>query len=403
MALGTRGMPFQVPNYSLTGDILSFQRCSLQYRYYNGSSLPPSRPVQMWTGEFVHNVLEEAYRHWLTYHTPFPWPCNQTPWPPPNPPLTRVAHDIGVLGDMVEAKLAASGKRSRSQAARNAAYLRVEAAINFLAPHLFPLITAAEHRISGTRAMPPLPGGGNPARGGADRYELSGVIDVISSIGMTAQPTNPLVQLVNSIATVAAPEYDLIVDYKAARRPRLPAAGATGSSHWEHEEWQVQTYAWLCRQVPQAHPIGAGLLIYINELRPSKTDLEELQYEVRHGLTDVVPANGAVDYYALHQWNPGPGVVPPNLSIGFRLQRAIRVIDVSDAEVANAVVQIDQVVEQIELSAMQESNSGNIPNNWQPCGEERDCVACDFKHFCPSPASQRVVTPPPRTPPVAPG
>ena len=162
MTLNMRGLPFEVPRYSLTGDVLSFQRCPLQYRYYNGSSLPPSRPVQMWTGEFVHGVLEEAFRHWQLHHPPFPWPCHPTPWPSPPTPLARASNDIGVLGDLVETKLAAGGKRPRSRTARDAAYGRVEAGVNILAPHLFPLITSAEQQISGTRAMPPLPGGCQP-------------------------------------------------------------------------------------------------------------------------------------------------------------------------------------------------------------------------------------------------
>src|SRR6266545_733357 len=173
--LSRRELPFQVPAYSLTGDILSFQRCPLQYRYYNGSSLPPSRPVQMWTGEFVHGVLEEAYRVWLSQSPRFPWPYTPPPWPPAANPPGQLDFDIGTLGQQVEVRLAAEGKTSRNRHARDAAYQRVEAAINLLGQHLFPLITAAEQRLSGTRDMPSLPPG-ESARGG--RYEVTGVADV---------------------------------------------------------------------------------------------------------------------------------------------------------------------------------------------------------------------------------
>jgi hypothetical protein len=243
--------------------------------------------------------------------------------------------------------------------------------------------------------MPQAPGGQNLGRG--DRYELTGVVDVISSVQANQDGQNPLVQVTQAIAATAGNNFDVIVDYKAARRP------PTSDPHWQHEEWQIQTYAWLCRQVPQARPIGGGLLIYINELEPSRTDLEELRREVLQGSTDVIPPTGSQDYYALHRWQPGPGVPLPQFTSAFKLRRAIRVVDVSDPQVIHALGQIDQVVTQIEQSAVSENNTGNIPNNWVACGDARDCVACDFRHFCPSPAQRRGNPPPPLQPPAAPG
>ncbi|MEW6458163.1 MAG: PD-(D/E)XK nuclease family protein [Bacillota bacterium] len=383
MTLGTRGLPFEIPKYSLTGDVLSFRRCGLQYRYYNGSSLPPSRPVQLWTGEFVHGVLEEAYLHWQVYGTPFPWPCHPTPWPAPVTLPVREPYDVGVLGDLVETRLRAAGKIPRNTEARDAAYRRVNAVLRRLAPYLFPLIDATEERISGTREMPAVPGGLEP-RG--DRYELTGVVDVISHISLATHWDNPLTAMIAGAVAGLPGSFDVIVDYKAARRP--PVVPLQGSNpHWDLEAWQVQTYAWLRRHQPGTNPIGAGIVVYVNELSPSQTDLLEYMDEIAQDRTDVVPPRGSADYYALHRWRRGVDV--PTFSAGFLLQRAVRIVGATPMDVDQAVNAIDEVVAQIELCALRENATGLIPGNWPTTGDEQDCDPCDFKRFCRGTARMR--------------
>src|SRR5215475_14325892 len=101
MELPIRRPPYQVPSFSLTGDLLSYKKCGLQYRYLNGSALPPSRPVQLWFGEFIHGTMETAFRLWRDMRPPFPWPMSITPYRG-NPPAGRLPHDIGTIGDTVE-------------------------------------------------------------------------------------------------------------------------------------------------------------------------------------------------------------------------------------------------------------------------------------------------------------
>lgn len=376
MVLGKRRLPFEVPNYSLTGDILSFRRCGLQYRYYNGSALPPSRPVQLWTGEFVHAMLEEAYLYWRGKQILFPWPCNVTPWPQPESLASRLPHDLGELGDTVEARLRAAGMVPRNRNAREWAYRRVEALMRILAPHLFPLITSTEERISGTRKMPALPTG-LEARG--DRYELTGVVDVISHFSLEQYRDNLLAKMIIDAIPSLPDSFDVIVDYKAARRPpRQPLEREFPA--WELEAWQVRTYAWLRRQQPGTNPVAAALVVYVNELCPSQTDLLDYLDELKEQRTDVIPESGSADYYALHRWTPD--VSTPVFSDEFLLRRAVRIIGVSDEEVEEAVSAIDDVVAEIETCALRENQTGQIPANWPARGEERDCVACDFRRFC---------------------
>lgn len=364
-----------VPNYSLTGDLLSFMRCGLQYRYQSGSALPPSRPVQMWFGEFIHGVMETAYRTWQACSPSFPWPCAPTMYHQPAP-AGRLPHDIGTIGDLVEATLSAAGKSPRSRALRDSAYARAERAVNEVGPALFPLIRSAEEKVIGTRPLI-LPAG---VHSRAQMYELHGVMDVLSTVSVNSAVGNVICDRLRAAIPNIPPHAEIIVDYKGSRRP------ATSHAYWDQGGWQLQMYSWLRSRQPNAAPIAAGVLLYINELAPG--DLVALQREAKRGDTDVLPTPGSADDYMLHTWSPGHAT--PNFSRDFRLDRMIRIVPITGPSVANALLEFDKVVVNIESCVAQEAAHGKIVAHWPACGDEGTCNACDFRHFCPSPADQRI-------------
>ena len=258
-----------IPSYSLTGDLISFLRCGLQYRYHNRSSLPPSRPVQLWYGEFIHGVMENAYRIWKSNSPPFPWPSNPTPYRG-EPPENRELHDIGTIGDMVESTLRAGGKNPRSRETWESAYKRAEQAVNYLGQDLFPLIKFAEEKVIGTRDVPIPTDVSGPVR--AEKYELHGVIDVVTDVSLKGVPsTNIIRQALQKECPGLTGDFEVIIDYKGTKRP------TTEHDYWKQGEWQVNTYAWLRTNQRGSLPVVAGVLLYINELIPSDRELVELK------------------------------------------------------------------------------------------------------------------------------
>lgn len=390
MALSVKPKPYLIPEYSLTGDLLAFLTCGLQYRYHNKGALPPSTPVQLWFGEFIHGVLEEAYLQWKNRPQlrRFPWIWisdirdielqidkrlkARGLYPPPRLfcPYGSITTSQGLCPDTNHPhKLIASE--------------RTEAAINTWGQHLFPLISEAEVRLKGSRPMPNY-------RHGISRcnyYGITGVIDVISSVNLLKAPSGNLIvhnihrhqeiqQIINNLSSL---DYEIIIDYKGMRRPSF------SSGLWHHHEWQVLTYAWLRSQQSHSLPIVAGIIFYINELAPSQEDMEQLVVDVNNHQTDIMPSR--IDLQNIQNWKHGTSL--PVLTQSLKEERSIRIIPVTDFSIQKSLQQFDNVVSNIESAVLSEIGGSSIVHSWPTNPKQRNCTACDFKTFCPNPAPRR--------------
>lgn len=389
MALSVRPKPYLIPEYSLTGDLLAFLTCGLQYRYHNRGALPPSTPVQLWFGEFIHGVLEEAYLRWKNNPqlSRFPWNWDldirnieleidkrlrsKRLYPPPGLfcPHSLSTTSQGLCPDPNHPhKLIASE--------------RTEAAINTWGQHLFPLISEAEVQLKGSRPMPNYQQGISRS----NYYGITGVIDVISSVNLLGEPRdddNLIVHNIHNhreirevINNLSSQDYEIIIDYKGMRRPSL------NSDLWHYHEWQILTYAWLRSRQPQSRPIVAGIIFYINELVPSNEDMEQLVIDVKNRQTDIMPSGK--DLQAILRWNQKNNLPP--LTQPFKESRSIRIIPIDDSSIQNSLKQFDNVVSDIERAVLSEIDGSSIVHSWPTNPQGRNCTACDFKTFCPNPA-----------------
>jgi hypothetical protein len=358
-----------LPTYSLTGDLLGFLRCGLQYRYTRLSNLPPSHPIQLWFGQFIHAVLEEAYRLVKEKRKGTP------PWP--DAELTEIY-------DRIDRRLAARNIVCWDDDSEELGRRRATAAVNELGPYLFPLINQAEVRVRGARKLPP-PASGAPPRV-VDRYEMNGVIDVVTHVELFSPKLrgNKLIELIVEELPESPPEeFEVIVDYKGMSRPSPADKGKVGL--WEIYAWQVHTYAHL-RSLLTTKPIIAGVLIYLNELATTRADFRKLQYALlRKDKEELLPEAGSDDEKLLRSWKPAKkGDVPPILSLDYRLKRAIRVVPITRKSVDQSLKEFDNVVGRIEKCLADEIRSGKLIKSWERnAAHDPTCTACDSRTYCP--------------------
>ena len=384
MRLSSKSKPYMIPEYSLTGDLLSYLTCGLQYRYQNKGTLPPSMPVQLWFGEFIHGVMEEAYMKWENEKTEFPWDWKEDVrpiediidlrlqirglYPPANHFFTINHPDINMsiddLNEYDHKKLASA---------------RAEKAINVWGADLFPLMESAEVLIKGLRDMPYTK---NDKR--SKYYGINGVIDVLSLINI--HEDNKIVKYLKEneefnelIKDYDEDEYEIIIDYKGMKRPPCDVANSN-NENWDYHERQILTYSWLREKQESKKPV-AGIIFYLNELVPSIEDLKLIKEDIHHHLTDVGDSEEyKKDIELIENWTEDDEM--PKLSEKFKIDRSIRIIPINDEKINDALEKFDDVVEKIETSIIKEINGCKIQDAWTAEAEERTCSACDFKTFC---------------------
>ena len=350
MKLSVRKPLYELPPYSLTADILSFETCPLQYRYENLGNLPSSRPVQLWFGQFIHGVLEEAYRRFSIE------PDKPPPWP---------EAEIQEIADRISKRLKAQGLLARSRSLEAIGAARAERAVNLLGPFLLPLINRVEVRLSGARTIDLTRMTKSwVERRNVDRYELVGVVDVVSNVELErVQAPNPLVEAVRKVVPTLPAKFEIIVDYRGMRRPST--IRKDGRLDLASYEWQLQNYAYLRERQGEGPPVAAGVLLFLNELHPTLSDVAEWRRETQKNLTDI-PHNPA--------WK-SPEQIPDTEKI----VRTIHVTTVTPNNRQNALREFDKVVEKTEICRATEADGISLFKAWTGTGIKPSDVARVFK------------------------
>lgn len=208
--------------YSVTSDVVSFQRCSRQYGHFAMRGYEPAFSVQIYYGTVIHQVLDRAHAHYKGLLDGSL--IGQLP----------TDDDIERYFNEVERSLRARGIKAISGNERTAALRRLKLFNKIEGPQLYSRIRDTEHRLQADRN---------------DSYILHGTVDVLAD--------NP-----NWLPTMGAE----IWDYKGGKRPNLL------EEDFRRYEFQMLVYAELYRERNNIMPLKA-ILYFLGELDQAEENL----------------------------------------------------------------------------------------------------------------------------------
>jgi hypothetical protein len=326
--LAPRPQPMLVPSYSLTGDLLSYESCPLQYRLFNRTGVRQSHPIQQWYGSFLHMGMRRAYdlcQEPGVDPQDFIWNEDD-----PTPPFSD-------LVGRVTTRLQAQGLH-RPATLRELAERRLVRTIRVLGPLIFPLIKEAEVTLSAIRRV---------EGSGANEdvmYQVTGIVDVLAATAAAATTNNPLVEkLVAHTGDIPTDggALELILDYKGMRRGEV--------RHMDTPKRQILTYAWLRNRRVGEPVVAAGAVIFVNDLLRDDDDVN---------------------------------LDPDDAELSRLLDAALVPVSVASDSPEEAAAFFDERVTEIEDCQRREGFAA-LEEVWEPTPKRETCAACDARYYCP--------------------
>ena len=225
-------------SYSVTSDILSFQRCPKQYGFFAVRNYQAAHSVQIWFGTIIHQVLNKLHFHYQGLLDPST--LEQLP----------SDNDISFYFEQVEDSLKASGVKAINLNVRETA-LKVLKIFNRLeGPTLYPNVKDTECDLQADEGD----------------YIFHGVVDVLRDISIGRDLDN----------------YDSVEiwDYKGSKFPNINEE--SGRRTLRGYTFQMLAYAKLYKMKTGKYPLK-GKLYFLNELNvnpePTRTPTQAI-YEV---------------------------------------------------------------------------------------------------------------------------